>query len=165
MALETVPASSQSDGRWRVTYLPSTAPNPLSIATLNGGTAKPLTYSFTPDGFNYTIAQETVADPRLTLIQNLSRPGKKTETLETKFVASSDAGSAAAILTEGVAGYLVIRRGVDAATDYTVGQKVDVITFLAGADRPDAPAENAVDTISKTLYITEVTQRQATTVA
>ena len=55
MALETAPASQASTGNWRITYIPSG--NALSVAILNGGTAKPLTYSFTPDGFNRTITE------------------------------------------------------------------------------------------------------------
>lgn len=162
MPIETVPASTQSDGKWRITNIAKAA-NGLSVAAINAGTA--LTYSFTPDGFNYTINQETVNDPRLTLTQNLSRPGKKTETLEVKYVRSADAGSADAVLTEGSTGKLNIRRGVDNATNPTVGQKADVITYVAGAKRPDAPVENGVDTISQTLYITDVTVQGGTLVA
>jgi hypothetical protein len=69
------------------------------------------------------------------------------------------------VLPEGTSGFFVIRRGTDNATDWTVGQKVDVITFTAGAQRPDAPTENGVDTISQTVYITSVTQRQVTLIA
>lgn len=162
MALEPVPASTQSDGKWRITNV-SAASNALSVAVINAGT--PLTYSFTPDGFNYTISQEQVNDPRLTLVQNLSRPGKKTETLEVKYVRSSDAASADVILAEGATGKLNIRRGVDNPTVATTGQKADVITYIAGAKRPDAPTENGIDTISQTLYITDVTVYQGTLVA
>lgn len=163
MPLDTIPASSQSDGRWKIAYVPSG--NPLSVAIVNGGTSKNLTYSFTPDGFNWSIAQAEVADPRLTLVQNLSRPGKKTETLELKYVDSAATDAAAVVLTEGTSGFFVVRRGTDNATAWTVGQKVDVITFTAGAQRPDAPTENGVDTISQTAYITSVTQRLVTLIA
>jgi hypothetical protein len=162
MALETVPSSTQSDGKWRIWNVASGV-NALSVAIINAGSS--LTYSFTPDGFNYTINQETVNDPRLTLVQNLSRPGKKTETLEVKYVRSTTAGSADVILTEGTEGQLVIRRGVDNATVATVAQKADVITYIAGAKRPDAPTENGIDTISQTLFITDVTVYQGTLVA
>ena len=162
MALESVPQSTQSDGKWRIWNV-AAGVNALSVAIINAGTS--LTYGFTPDGFNYTINQETVNDPRLTLVQNLSRPGKKTETLEVKYIRTSDAGSAAVVLTEGSTGQLVIRRGIDNATVATIAQKVDVITYVAGAQRPDAPVENGVDTISQTLYITAPTVRQGVLVA
>lgn len=163
MPLDSVAQSSQSDGRWKVAYVPSG--NPLSVAIVKGATSKNLTYSFTPDGFNWSITQSEVEDKRLTLVQDLTRPGKKKETLETKYVASADADSAAVVLAEGTVGFFVVRRGIDNATDWAVGQKVDVITFTAGAQRPDAPVENGVDTISQTQYITNVTQRQVTLVA
>lgn len=163
MPLDAIPASSQSDGRWKIAYVPTG--NPLSVAIVKGASSKNLTYSFTPDGFNWSIAQAEVADPRLTLIQNLSRPGKKTETLELKYVDSTTVDAAALVLTEGVSGFFVVRRGTDNATDWTVGQKADVITFTLGAQRPDAPTENGVDTISQTAYITSVTQRQVTLIA
>jgi hypothetical protein len=164
MALEPVPASTQSDGKWRITYVPSSA-NALSVAALVGATAKTLTYSFTPDGFAWTITQAVVEDKRLTLTQDLSRPGKTSETLEVKYVASDDAASANAILTPGTEGKLNVRRGVDNAVVPTVGQKADVITFIAGAQRPDAPTENGLDTISQTLYITAPTTRYGVLVA
>lgn len=162
MALETVPASTQSDGKWRITQVASGS-NALSVAILAAG--KPLTYSFTADGFNWSTSQVTVEDKRLTLTQDLSRPGKTTETLEVKYVASADVNSAAVILAAGSEGQLNVRRGVDNATVATVGQKADVITYVAGAQRPDAPTENGLDTISQTLYITAPTVRGGVLVA
>jgi hypothetical protein len=164
MALEPVPASTQSDGKWRITYVPSSA-NALSVAALVGATAKTLTYSFTPDGFAWTITQAVVEDKRLTLTQDLSRPGKTSETLETKYVESDDPTSANVLLTPGTEGKLNVRRGIDNAVAFAVGQKADVITFVAGAQRPDAPTENGVSTISQTLYITAPTVRGGVLVA
>lgn len=164
MPAETVPASSQSDGRWAIWNVP-TGSNAASAAIINGGTSKKLTYSFTADGFNYALSQAEVEDKRLTLDQDLTRPGRKKETLEVKYVDSTDANSADAVLTEGSTGQLVVRRGIANATSATVGDKIDIITYTAGAKRPDAPVENGVDTISQTLYITAVTQRDVTVVA
>lgn len=164
MALETTPASVQSDGKWRITYVPS-ASNALSVAILNGGTAKPVTYGLTADGFNWTTTQATVEDKRLTLVQDLARPGRITEALEIKYVRSTTSDSADVIFVEGLAGQLNVRRAVDNATIHTIGQKADVVTFIAGVKRPDPPTENGVDTISQTLYITAPTVREGTLVA
>jgi hypothetical protein len=153
MAVEQTPASTQSDGKWRITYVPL-ASNALSVAVLNGATAKPITYGLTADGFNHTITQATAEDKRLTLTTDLSRPGRKTETLEITYVRSVTADSADVIFVEGLEGQLNVRRAVDNTTTHTVGQKADVITFVAGAKRPNPPVENGVDTISQTLYIT-----------
>jgi hypothetical protein len=164
MALDPVPTSSASDGRWKITYVPL-ASNALSVAALTGGTAKALTYGFTADGFNWTVTQATVEDKRLTLLQDLSRPGKTTEALEVKYVDSTSADSPAVLLAPGTEGKLNVRRAVGNADAYATGQITDVITFIAGAQRADAPTENGLDTISQTLYITAPTVRKAALVA
>jgi len=164
MALDPIPASYQSDGNWTITYVPTGA-NAKSVAILNGGTAKDVTYSFTPDGFNYGITEATVTDGRLTLVQILSRPGKVTETLELKYVDTDDAASAAVLLTPSLTGQFAVRRKVANGTAYATTQKADIITFVLGVQRPDAPTENGVDTISQTVYFTSATERAATLVA
>lgn len=164
MALENAPASQGSTGNWIINYVP-TGSSAKSAAILGGGTSKSLTYSFTPDGFNRTINQETVEDPRLTMSQTLSQPGTTKETLEVKYVESTDAASANVLLTEGSTGQLTIRRGVPNSTAWATAQTVDIITYKAGAKRPDAPVANGVDTISQTLFITAATQMGVTTTA
>ena len=160
MALETVPASSGSDGRWRIAFT-ALADNPLSVADLAGND---LTYSFTADGFDYQTSQALAEDKRLTMIQNLERPGRTTESLTVTYVASTDSGSADVVLTEGLEGHITIRRGVSAATAWTAAQKADVITFEAGVKRANAPTENGVDTITQQLFITSPTLKAQTIV-
>lgn len=164
MAVEQTPASTQSDGKWRITYVP-TASNALSVAILNGATAKPVTYGLTSDGWNHTVTQATVEDKRLTLVSDLSRPGRITEVLEITYVRSATTDSADSIFVEGLAGQLLVRRAVDNTTTHVIAQKGDVITFIAGAKRPNPPVENGVDTISQTLYITSPTLRDQALVA
>lgn len=165
MAVETVPTSTQSDGTRTIWYVPA-ASNAKSAAILNGATAKKVTYSFTADGWNYAITQAEVEDKRLTLDQDLTQPGRKKETLEVTYVRSSAVDSADAILTEGLSGQFAIRYGIANSVDATATtHKVDVITFKAGAKRPNAPTENGVDTVTQTLFITAVTQRDQTVVA
>lgn len=164
MALEAPVASQASTGYWLITAVPA-ASNALSVAILTGGTAKTLTYSFTPDGFNRTIAQNEVEDKRLTMAQILTRPGNYKETLEVKYVESTDSNAAAVVLAEGTPLKLVIRRGISNATAWTIGQKVDVITIVPGKRRPDAPTENGIDTFSQTLFVTDISVDQGTLVA
>lgn len=160
MAAGAVPASSQSDGRWKVVFLPSSA-DPDSAADI-ASDGIDLTYSFTADGFNYSLTQATVEDKRLTLDQDLSRPGRKTETLEVRYVDTTESDSADDVLAEGTTGFFVIRRGVANSTAIAATDVVDIITFTAGAKRPDAPVENGVDTVSQTIFITAPTQRDVT---
>lgn len=168
MALETTPASTQSDGRWRVTYVP-TGSNAKSVAILNGGTAKSLTYGLTADGFNHSTSQASVQDKRLTLIQDLTRPGRVSETLDLKAVASTVVDSADQVLLalsqSGAEAQFLVRRGVDNATTHTVAQVADLITGVVGVRRPEAPTENGVDVASYSVFITKPTERQIVLVA
>jgi len=160
MAAGAVPASSQSDGRWKVVFVPK-ASDPKSAADI-AADGIDLTYSFTADGFNYSLTQATVEDKRLTLDQDLSRPGRKTETLEVRYVDTTESDSADDVLAEGTEGYFVVRRGVANADAIAQNDVADIITFVAGAKRPDAPVENGVDTVSQTIFITAPTQRDVT---
>lgn len=168
MAAENVPASSQSDGRWRITNLPSGS-NAKSVAILNGGTAKPITYGIVAGGWNHSVNQATVEDKRLTLIQDLSRPGKVTETLEVTVVESDDVASADRILAglaaSQVESQFVVRRAVANDAVHAVAQRADIITGIVGVRRPDAPVENGVDTAKYSIHPTKPTERDAVLVA
>lgn len=168
MAAENVPASTQSDGRWRITNLPAGS-NAKSVAILNGGTAKPITYGIVAGGWNHTVNQATVEDKRLTLIQDLSRPGKVSETIEVTVVESDDAASADRILAglaaSQVESQFVVRRAVSNADTHAVAQRVDIVTGVVGVRRPDAPVENGVDTAKYMIFNTKPTERDAVLVA
>lgn len=159
MALDTVPTSSQSDGRWKIAFV-DIADDPTSVADIIAG--DDVTYSFTADGFDWQITETLTEDKRLTLDQDLSAPGRTTETLNLRYVDSVTAGSAAVLFTYGLEGYFVVRRGVANATEWTAAQKADIITVRLGKQRPDAPVENGVDTISQQAGITDVTQQKVT---
>ncbi len=168
MALESVPTASQSDGRWRIVMVPSGS-NAKSAAIINGATAKSLTYGLTPDGFDHQTTQATVEDKRLTLVQDLSRPGKVTETATFKVVASTTTDSADDVLkalsASGAEAQFVVRRAVDNATTFAASQIVDILTGVVGVRRPDAPVENGVDTAQYSVFLTQPTQRQVAVVA
>lgn len=168
MVAELVPASTQSDGRWRITNLP-TGSNAKSVAILNGGTAKPITYGIVAGGWAHSVNQATVEDKRLTLIQDLSRPGKVSETLEVTVVESEDVASADRILAglsaSQVESQFVVRRAIGNADTHAVAQRVDIITGVVGVRRPDAPVENGVDTAKYSIYVTKPTERDAVLVA
>jgi hypothetical protein len=162
MALDTVPTSSQSDGRWKIAFV-AIGDDPLSAADVIA--ADDVTYSFTADGFDWQITETLTEDKRLTLDQNLSAPGRSTETLNLRYVDSTTAGSPAVEFTNGLEGYFVVRRGIANATEWAASQIVDVITVRLGKQRPDAPVENGVDTISQQAAVTDVTQQKVTLAA
>lgn len=166
MADELVPASSQSDGRWRITQVEGSA-DATSVAILTAG--KAITYGIIAGGWAHEVTQATVADPRLTLIQDLSRPGKVSETLNVTVVYSPDLNSADAILqglsVSQLESQFVVRRAVDNGDAHEVGQIADIITGVVGVRRPDAPVENGVDTAQYTIFITKPTERNVALVA
>lgn len=168
MPIENVPASTQSDGRWRITNVPSGS-NAKSVAILNGGTAKPITYGITSGGWDHQTNQATVEDKRLTLVQDLARPGKVTETLNVTVVASADVASADAILQtladSQAESQFVVRRAVANGDTHALAQKADIITGVVGVRRPDAPVENGVDTAQYQIYVTKPTERNVALVA
>lgn len=164
MALDPIPTSFQSDGFWTITYVPAGS-NPLSAAILNGGTAYDVTYGLTSDGFAYAVSQASVPDKRLTLQQDLSAPGKTTETLTLKYPDTTDAGSPAVLFTENLRGFLVVRRGIANGTAYAVAQKIDVLDVVFGKPVPDAPTENGIDVITQGTFFKSATQRKAIVVA
>lgn len=162
MAQETVPLSVAFDDNLRIALVPDGS-DAKSVAILIGGTTKDLTYSL--KSFAHNISQAEIPDPRLTLKQNLSKPGKVTETLEVQYVFGDADDVAQVALAEGTKGSIVARYSVPNATAWTVAQKVDILTIECGKQRKDAPVENGVQTITQTIYITGVTQNDVALIA
>jgi hypothetical protein len=156
MALEDIPESVNSDDNLRITVTELTD-NPLSAAILAAGID--LTYSLKT--WNLAETQDTVEDKRLSLSQNLKRPGRKNVTLEVQYVFGHVDDVAAATLVEGFEGHATVRYSVDNATDWAAAQVADVVRFKAGAQRKDAPVENGVQTITQELYVTGVVDKDA----
>lgn len=161
--LDPIVASSQSDGRHKIAFVPrgtGTAPNPLSAAIVKANTSIPMTYSFTPDGFAPSGTQATINDPRYTLESTLGRPGKVTDALTTKYVDSPDEKSAAQVLKPGIEGWFVVRKGKDATKDWASDDIVTVYSVICGVQLDDLPTENGLDTISQGMYLTQPVQRR-----
>lgn len=154
MAAEAVPQSVNSDDNLRLTFTAS-GDDPKSAHGLNEG--DDLTYSLKT--WNLTETQATVEDKRLTLGQDLKRPGKKTFTLEVQYVFGDAGDVAAVVLAEGTEGHITARYSIANSTAWTDAQIADVITFKAGAQRKDPPVENGVQTITQELFITAVVQK------
>lgn len=162
MAAEAVPLSVAFDGNLRIASVPSGS-SAKSVAILAGITSKDLTYSLKK--FDSQITEEVIEDPRLTLKQKLTQPGKTSQTVEVQYVFGDDSDTAASTLVEGTNLQIVLRYSVDNATAWTIGQKVDIITVRCGKQRKDAPVENGVQTITQTLFVTGVTQDDVVLVA
>lgn len=161
MALEAVPTSVSADDNLRIVFVLA-ASDPTSVAALAAG--EDLTYGFTSSGFNRTTTQATIPDPRLTLLQNLTRPGKVTEGLEVQYVFGGGDGPQT-VLQKGAKGFIVARYAVPNETAWTVAQVVDIIPIEAGVQRKDAPTENGVFTIAQTIFVTGTVQSDVALVA
>lgn len=109
---------------------------PKAATEIGAATSFPITYSLTSDGWGLAGSQEKTDDPRLTLKQKLEALGVSTTTLTLKYVDSTAAGSAAVVLTEGLSGYFVERRGSSAQTLAAAGQKGRVIAVTLGKQNP-----------------------------
>lgn len=148
MAAETVPLSVNSDGNLRITAVASAA-NAKSIAAL--ATGDDLTYSLKT--FNRTIAEANVPDPRLTLVQVLSRKGKSTETIEVQGVFGDAGDVASTVCTEGTILNVAVRYSIPNATAWAAAQVADILHIQCGKQRKDAPVENGVQTYTQAWYI------------
>lgn len=129
---QTPPAVDQTDNLtiwWVPTIANVAAPTALEIGATG---SKRITYSFVPGGWTPTGDTEILTDDRLTLKQPLQAFGKTTRDITMQYVDSTDATSAAVVLVEGTAGYIVERRGVPNATLVAAGQKVRVHKVTLG---------------------------------
>ena len=151
MALETIPGSVQTLENLLIIGTPD-ADNPLSVADLIDSTAKSLTYSFTPDGWNFPIAQTEIEDPRLTAGQVGSKAGRtKYGPIEVTYVHGSGSDVAKAFLTPGTKVNLTIRDSISNATAPTVAQKADTVKVTCGKFRKVYSGD--LQTIQQTLYV------------
>jgi hypothetical protein len=161
---ETPQPSVASDDNWLVLWVPTIADTDAPTdAELLAGTK--ITYSLTPDGWNPSQSQATIADNRLTLGQALERPGRKTKSLTVKYVSGSEDDVAADVLVEGTEGNIVVRRGVPNGTAVAAGQKVTIWPVKCGEQIENPPVENGVDTSSQTLFVTGVVKPRVAVVA
>jgi len=160
MAQETVPVSVNSDDNLRITAAAS-AGDAHSAAVLAAG--DDLTYSLV--SFTRTIAEATVADPRLTQPQQLSRKGKTTETIEVVGIFGDDTDVAYTVCTEGTILNIAVRYSTPNATDWAAAQVADILHIQCGKRRKNAPVENGVQTYTQAWYPVQPTEDDAAIVA
>lgn len=164
MVLEATPLSVASDGNMRVAVVP-TGSNPLSVAVLGGVTTKSITFSLTGDGYNRAADQASIADPRLASIQDYELPGTTTETLELTYIFGDTNDVAAPALTPGTVVQIVDRRSIPNSTDWTIGQKADVLIVKLGLQRKNAPAKNSPQTMTQKCFVIGATKYDQALVA
>lgn len=154
MTQEAVPESVETMDNLRIAFVPDGELDPLSVADLADSTVKDITYSLTPDGWSFPRTETEITDPRLTLAQEGSRPGReKIGPIVVKYVYGSDADVAKAALAKGTVGTIIYRDAVPNATAWTAAQTVDKIKIKAGAQRKLPPAADGTFQVEQTLYV------------
>lgn len=142
-----------SDGAIKVTFVPTiasqTAPTTVELAA---GTA--LECLITADGLDINTDEDVVSVPKLCETTTSEAPGRSktsiTLTCVRKDVPAEDI--AYTTLIRGLAGYLVVRRGVAVTTAYAATQKVEVYPGVFGQRRAQKPEMNGVEKFLSGFY-------------
>lgn len=151
MTTEVTPGSLQTLDNLRIAVVPAGS-NALSVAILNGGTTKLLTYSLQPDGWDFPMPESEIEDKRLTNGRIGSKPGAtKFGPIQLKYVFGAGDDVAKPLLVAGYAGSLLIRDSLPNATTFIAAQKADTCTFVAGKQRKIYSGDLQV--IAQTLYV------------
>ena len=154
-----------ADGRvkvaWVTTLTSTTSPSAAEIAA-----GVDLENNITPDGLNITSSQAKVDTTALSSTFNTG-PGGRTDFDAELTLALDDASTTVydALKTPGTAGYLVVRYGVAATTDYAASQKVDIYPAETGQSMKENVAANELQTYRVPFFITASPSLDKTTAA
>lgn len=158
MSASPTPPSVPITGNLRIWWFPGTTW--AGTATALGTTGKDITYSLTPTGWRPAITENSISDGRMAQKQVLSGQGDFSEAIEVQYVYGTPLQDVANVaLTEGTEGFVIVRDSIANSTDPAAAQIVDVFHVKCGKQRKDAPAANALQTKTQTLYPVAVTQR------
>lgn len=158
--------STPSDGNVATWLVPAIADTTApTLAELTAGTVVDISCYLSPDGFALTVDQATITDERLCTTQVFGKPGRKTYTLALTGIDNTnsdneDDNDLVDALDEGVAQYLVRRRGLPFDDEIDVGQKVTVIPFEAGVKQDVPPEANSTIRSTWTCFVTGEVQTE-----
>lgn len=153
-----------SDGKTRVAWV-------TSIANINSPTAAELTAGadytarITPDGLKLDPSTADVDTSSLASkfdTKTVGRVGFDTELTFKRGTGADDAPYTT--LKYGVAGYLAVRRGLDYATAWLAGQKVEIYPITCGEPQNSSPAANEVMKFVSPMKVTDPPATAATVV-
>lgn len=132
---------------WVTTLSSTTSPTAVQITA-----GVDLESLLTPDGLGIELGDEAVDNSALNSTFSTEKAGRGTVAITLTF---KDQGVAAVPWTTFASrpvGFLVVRTGVDATTDWAASQRVDVYSVKAGDRNPIAPAANEVAKFSVQLF-------------
>ncbi|MFG3048140.1 hypothetical protein ACGFZR_24810 [Streptomyces sp. NPDC048241] len=145
-----------SDGKTRVAWASTIANiNAPTVAELTA--ALDLTKRITPDGLKTDPSTADVDTSSLASTFDTKTVGRVGFDNEVTFKRGDTVQDDAPFTTlrYGVAGYLVVRRGVPYATAWTTGQTVEVYPITCGEPQNSAPAANEVMKFVSPMKVTD----------
>lgn len=158
------PAAVAADGNIRAAWCTTLTPGAPTAAQLNAGTD--LSFYLTPDGLTPNFDEQVITDDRMADTQTFEQPGrvkKSLETLRYVFNPTSPADNLAySNMPRRTAGYLVLRYGVDANTNFAAGQKVDVWPVTVGERMKEPGEANSVLRVRQRVFVTNTVGEDVT---
>lgn len=108
----------------------------------------------TADGLAVELGDESVDTSALNSTFSTEKAGRGTVQIELTFKDQGQGTPPWTTFASRPTGFLVVRTGVAASTDWAASQKVDVYSVVAGDRKPLAPAANEVAKFSIQLFST-----------
>ena len=108
----------------------------------------------TADGLAVELGDESVDTSALNSTFSTEKAGRGTVSIELTFKDQGQANPPWTTFASRPSGFLVVRSGVVATTDWAASQRVDIYSVKAGDRKPIAPAANEVAKFSVQLFST-----------
>ena len=150
---------------WFAPLVASISAPTVAEITAAGGVI--LHYTVTDDGLGITFDEGTVEGNVLASTQDNEAPGRSKASIELTSYRDSTALSDRmwSVMTRNTAGYLIVRRGVTAATAVAAAQKVEVYEVTCGERKPMAPERESYEKVNLKLYASGTYNIEATVAA
>ena len=168
----TIPTGVKAEGTLKVSYVPTiavvTAPTTVEV---NAAGSLDISFFLTAGNFKPSGEQARGDDRRVGSKQTFEVLGREKSSIDDLiYIADPQAAAAAPgnkameIFQQNVAGFFVVRYGLDAETvDFAAAQKVDVWPIIFGAQNKSQLAENdefAKITIVQAVAVTGIVRKQ-----
>lgn len=157
----TQPASVPSDGNQKVLWVPALAnPAAPTVAELTGVGVVDISCYLAAGGFQNSVDESSIDDPRLCSRQVYDQPGRFKVGLDLTYVhnpATPAQNVAYTTLVYLTAGYIVSRYGIAYETAIAAAQKVDVYPATCGKQVKIPSEDNSVLKTGQKIFITGAT--------
>lgn len=143
------------DGNTRVTYVPSIANSAAPTTTeLNAGTD--LSCLVMSDGLDISTDESAVSAPKLCEDYDAEQPGRAKTTIKLTMARKDTPAEDIAwtTLQRGLAGFLVVRRGITYSSAWATGQKPEVYPVKFGQRQPVKGEPNSIEKFMSQPFVT-----------